>query len=41
MMKMFSTWMTQVGEFRLAPGAEINYRAGTVMSLKSLPLVWG
>lgn len=40
MRTMFTEWMKQVGEFRLAEGYTPTYRAGMVMSLESLPLRW-
>lgn len=40
MRTMFTEWMKQVGEFRLADGYVPSYRAGMVMSLETLPLRW-
>ncbi|MES0875322.1 cytochrome P450 [Sinimarinibacterium thermocellulolyticum] len=40
MRTMFTEWIRQVGEFRLADGYAPTYRAGMVMSLESLPLRW-
>jgi cytochrome P450 len=40
MRTMFTEWLKQVGEFRLAEGYTPMYRAGMVMSLESLPLRW-
>jgi len=40
MRSLFTEWMKQVGEFRLADGYKPRYRAGMVMSLESLPLRW-
>lgn len=37
---LFKEWVEQIGEFSLAKGFEPSYRAGMVMSLESLPLVW-
>lgn len=33
-------WLKRIGEFELVPGGRLEWRAGTVMSLRSLPLRW-
>src|SRR3546814_8847908 len=38
---MYRVWFERIGHFRLAdPAARIEMRAGMVMAIKQLPLVW-
>jgi camphor 5-monooxygenase len=36
----FEEWLSRIPDFRIAPGARLEYRPGINISLKNLPLVW-